>query len=75
MDLQTGQFITRPKVVEIPITDVVINHVGKMAKEQVFKSLKIYNLKKKEIIFPGVNLAGVDHHQQQIEKIEENKDD
>ena len=39
-----------------------------MAEEQGLKSLKVCNNKKKEIIFPGVDLAGVDH-QQQIEKL------
>ena len=47
MDLRTVQFITRPKVVEIPITDIFINAVGKISEERGFKSLKIYDQKKK----------------------------
>ena len=44
----------------------MINTVEKMAGEQGFKSLKFYYNKKKEFIFPGVDLEGVDH-QQKIE--------
>ena len=43
-----------------------------MAEEQEFKSIKLYNRKKKEIIPPDVELSGVDH-QQKIEQIEEQK--
>ena len=43
MNLQTGQFITRQKLVEITIIDVIINYVEKMVEEQVFKSLKYIN--------------------------------
>ena len=43
-----------------------------MAEEQRFKSLNIYDKKKKEIILPGVYLAGV-NHRHKIEQIEENK--
>ena len=32
-----------------------------MAGDQGFKSLKFYNNKKKELIFPDVDLEGVDH--------------
>ena len=34
MDLRTGQFITRPKLLEIPITDVVINAVEKWRRSK-----------------------------------------
>ena len=73
MDLRTGKLITIPKVVGIPIKYVLINSIEKMAEDQEFKSLKIYNRKKKEIIPPDVDLAVVDH-QQQIEQIKENED-
>ena len=47
-----------------------------MAEDHVFKSWKLYNRKKKGIIFPDVDFVGVDHHhQQQIGKIEENEDE
>ena len=45
-----------------------------MEEWQGFKSLKYYNRKSREIIFPGVNLARVDH-QQQMKKTEETKDE
>ena len=49
MDLRRVPFITRYKVVQIPITYVVINAVEGMAEEQVFESLKIYNKKRKKL--------------------------
>ena len=63
------KFITRLKVVEIPITYVVISAIGKMTEEQGFKSLKFSNREKKQVIFPNVDLAEADH-QQQIDQIE-----
>ena len=73
MDLQMGQLITIPKVADITITDVFINDIEKMAQDLGLKSLKFYN-NKKEMISPDDYLIGVDH-QQQIEKIDENKDE
>ena len=43
MDLWTRKFYTRPKLFDIPITDVVINSVKTITEEQGFNSLKIYN--------------------------------
>ena len=45
-----------------------------MEKYKGFKSLKVYNKKKKEIIIPGVDFEGVDP-QQKIELIEEKYDE
>ena len=45
-----------------------------MVEDQVFKSIKVYNPKNKDIIFPDFGLAWVDH-QQQIEQVEENKNE
>ena len=42
-DLRKGQFMTRSKVFDIPIIDVVVNAVEKISEEQGFKSLKFYN--------------------------------
>ena len=50
MDLQMGQLITRPKVVDIPITDVLINGDNVLVEEQGFNSLQNYN-KKREKLF------------------------
>ena len=52
MDLRTVQFIKRPKLVYIPIIDVVINTVEKMSEEQVFKSLNFYDKIKEINYFP-----------------------
>ena len=49
-------FITRPKVVEIHIVDVVIYAVEKMAEDQGFKSLN-YIVKKRKDFFSNVDLA------------------
>ena len=73
MNLRMGKLITILKVVKITITYVVINAVENGGGEWI-KAIEIYNWKKKEIIFPDVNLAGVDH-QQQTEQIEENEDE
>ena len=43
-----------------------------MLEDQGFKSLKVYNQRKKIYDFPGVDLAGADH--QKIEQIEESED-
>ena len=40
MDLNSGRVITRRKVIEIPITEIVIKAVNEMGERQDFKSLK-----------------------------------
>ena len=47
MDLNTGHEISRHSVTEVPITDLVIQHVEQMAAAQGIKSLKILNQNKK----------------------------
>ena len=45
-----------------------------MAEDQRINSLNLYNRKNKEVIFPDVNLAGVDHqidYQQEYDKNED----
>ena len=59
MDFWVVNFITRPKVVEIHIIDVVIYAVEKMAEDQGFKSLN-FIVKKRKDFFSNVDLAGVD---------------
>jgi hypothetical protein len=41
MDLSTGKLITRRQVIDLPMTDIVIRAVEKIAKKQGIKSLKI----------------------------------
>ncbi|MGC9176782.1 MAG: hypothetical protein ACP5F1_06890 [Thermoplasmata archaeon] len=67
MDLNSGRLITLPRVVEIPITNLVIKAVESMAEEQGIKSLKLQN-HRKTIFYPADWIAGVDY-------INENDDD
>ncbi|MGC8547340.1 MAG: hypothetical protein ACP5MU_06795, partial [Thermoplasmata archaeon] len=60
MDLNSGRLITRPRVVEIPITNLVIKDVEAMAEEQGIKSLKLQN-RRKTIFYPADWIAGVDY--------------
>ena len=43
MDIASGRVITRPRVIEIPITQVVIDAVEKIATKQGIKTLKMVN--------------------------------
>jgi hypothetical protein len=60
MDLNSGRVITRPRVWEIPVTQVVINAVQTMAEAQGIKSLKLQN-RRKTIFYPADWIAGVDY--------------
>jgi hypothetical protein len=42
-DLNSGRVITRARVTQIPITDVVIKAIERIAEDQGFKSLKFKN--------------------------------
>jgi hypothetical protein len=60
MDLNSGQLISRNIVHEIPVTDVVIKAVKRMAYNQGFKSLKFK--KRNGVIYHHVDwIAGVDY--------------
>eukprot|EP00980_Cylindrotheca_fusiformis_P022776 scaffold9742_cov52-Cylindrotheca_fusiformis.AAC.1 len=62
MDLSTGRVIVRPKVIEVPVTQTVINRVEKMAEDQGYKSLKFSDRNKRTTmeIFPDADqIAGV----------------
>eukprot|EP00980_Cylindrotheca_fusiformis_P019963 scaffold7031_cov98-Cylindrotheca_fusiformis.AAC.2 len=61
MDLSTGRVIVRPKVIEVPVTQTVINRVEKMAEDQGFKSLKFMDRNRQTTmeIFPDADqIAG-----------------
>ncbi|MGC8553854.1 MAG: hypothetical protein ACP5O7_13515, partial [Phycisphaerae bacterium] len=60
MDLNSGRLITRPRAVEIPITNLVIKAVEAMAEEQGIKSLKLQN-HRKTVFYPANWIAGVDY--------------
>ena len=49
MDLMTGRVITRPRVVEIPMTERVIKTVEAMAFRQGIKSLKFMDKFKQDL--------------------------
>ena len=61
MNLSTGKLITRPRCWEVPVTDIVIKTVEKMAAKQGVKSLKLTN-RSKTIFYPADWIAGVDYH-------------
>jgi hypothetical protein len=44
-DLNSGRVITRARVTQIPVTDVVIKAIERIAEDQGFKSLKFKNCK------------------------------
>ena len=59
MDLMSGRVITRPRVVEIPMTDRVIKTVEAMAFQQGIKSLK-FSDRYANLIDTANPIAGVD---------------
>ena len=72
MDLNSGQLITRNKIHEIPVTDVVIKAVEKLAYDQGFKSLKFKN--RHGIVFYDTDwIAGVDYEEDEDEDLEEDE--
>ena len=76
MNLQTGLRITRNKVWELPVTDMVIKAVETMAEEQGIKSLKLCG-RNKIPLHPADWIAGVDYedpNQNEIEDDEEYND-
>jgi hypothetical protein len=59
-DLNSGRVITRARVTQIPVTDVVIKAIKRIAEDQGFKSLKFKN--QKGAIFHDADwIAGVDN--------------
>ena len=61
MDLSTGRVITRPKVTQCKMTDVVIKAVEAIGEKQDFVLLKNFNRKREETLFLDTDmLIGVD---------------
>jgi hypothetical protein len=59
-DLNSGRVITRARVTQIPVTDMVIKGIKRIAEDQGFKSLKFKNCK--GAIFHDADwIAGVDY--------------
>jgi len=74
MDLNSGRLITRQRVWEIPVTDVVIRAVEKMGEEQGIKSLKLQN-RRRTIFYPSDWIAGVDYENPNNENNEDEDND
>ena len=62
MALDTGYPISAQKVTKLPFSDVVIQRVEEMAKNQGFKVLKFANRRGKPI-FDASLIAGVDYEE------------
>jgi hypothetical protein len=56
-DLNSGRVITRARVTQIPVTDVVIEAIKRIAEDQGFKSLKL----QWKIFHNADSIAGVDY--------------
>ena len=66
MDLNSGRVITRRKVTEIPVTELVIKAIEQMAYNEGFKSLKFKN--RCGVIFHDTDwIAGVDYDRNDLE--------
>ena len=61
MDLTTFRPITRPRVWQVPVTDLVIRAVEQKAEDQGMKSLKFTN-RRGQPLFPANWIAGVDYN-------------
>jgi hypothetical protein len=75
-DLNSGRVITRARVTQIPITDVVIKAIKGIAEDQGFKSLKFKNCKG-PIFHDADWIAGVDYDEniQQEDDFDEDYDE
>jgi hypothetical protein len=72
-DLNSGRVITRARVTQIPVTDVVIKAIERIAEDQGFKSLKFKN--RKGAIFHNADwIAGVDYDENTQQEDDYNKD-
>jgi hypothetical protein len=72
-DLNSGREITQARVTQIPVTDVVIKAIERIAEEQGFKSLKFKN-RKGAILHDADWIAGVDSDENIQQEDDYNKD-
>jgi hypothetical protein len=71
-DLNSNRVITRVRVTQIPVTDVVIKAIEQIAEDQGFKSLKFKN--RKGAIFHDADwIAGVDYDENIPQDAEEDE--
>jgi hypothetical protein len=66
MDLKTGRVITRRRVTEVPVTELVIQAVENMAHEQRLTTLKITG-RHTSPLYPADWIAGVNYDQNQYQ--------
>jgi hypothetical protein len=72
-DLNSGRVVTRARVTQIPVTDVVIKAIKRIAEDQGFKSLKFKN--QTGIIFHNADwIAGVDYDENTQQEDDYDKD-
>jgi hypothetical protein len=72
-DLNSGRAITRARVTQIPVTDMVIKTIECIAEDQGFKSLKFKN--QKDTIFHDADwIAGVEYDENTQQEDDDNKD-
>ena len=74
MDLSSGKLITRARVKQLPVTDLVIKAVEAMAYTQGFKSLKFRN-RHGHTIHDADWIAGVDYEPTDEQEDNEDEDD
>jgi hypothetical protein len=67
MDLRTGRVITRRRITEIPVTELVIQAVENMAHDQGITTLKITG-RHTSPIYPADWIAGVDYENHENQK-------
>jgi hypothetical protein len=70
--LNSGRAITRARVTQIPVTDIVIKATEQIAEDQGFKTLKFKN-QKGAIFHDGDWIAGVDYDENIQEEEDNNK--
>ena len=60
MDLNTGKLITRPRVWQMPATQLVIQRVEELGDKDGIKNLKLTN-RNKTVIYPSHWFEGVEY--------------
>jgi hypothetical protein len=74
MILRTGLMITRNKIHERPLTDLVIRAIETMAEEQGIKTLKLTERNKTQL-YPADWIAGVEYEDENENNIEDEEND
>ena len=64
MNINTERKTTRPRVWELPVTDLIIQRIEELAAKDGIRSLKLTN-RNKTIVYPSDWIAGVDYQGKQ----------